>query len=240
MRVYVRAHVHASTCSSLIFDFGVWRLGTGAGGVGEDHGQRASSELNLHTVSSALTLSLSHTHTGPRATRIFKAIDVSADGSIEYEEFLAVFKPALTTYPYDLEAAAEGVGAQADLIIVLVDPKTIHFHARELALISRLHSRFPNKLRLACYVPQASRGESKLRSHLLPATRQRLEQTMGLPANALLAHLPSLWVPPADGSSQHVQPVVDNQVSSVQSRSSFPCPSVSVPASKCVSVSAYP
>jgi len=141
---------------------------------------------------------------------------VSADGSIEYQEFLAVLKPALTTYPYDLEAAAEGVCAQADLIIVLVDPKTIHYHARELALISRLHSRFPNKLRLACYVPQASRGESRLRSHLLPATRQRLEQSMGLPANALLGHVPALWVPPAEGASQDVPAVVDNQVSSTQ------------------------
>ena len=149
---------------------------------------------------------------GPRAERMFKALDVSSDGSIEYGEFLAVFKPALTTYPYDLEAAAEGVGAEADLIIVIVDPKTIHFNTRELALIARLHTRFPNKLRLACYVREPLREDSKLRSHLLPATRLRLEQAMGLPANALLGHLPNLWVPSA-ASSSHA--VVDNQVSPV-------------------------
>eukprot|EP00802_Teleaulax_amphioxeia_P005597 Tamp_05601.p1 GENE.Tamp_05601~~Tamp_05601.p1 ORF type:complete len:940 (+),score=261.82 Tamp_05601:61-2820(+) len=149
---------------------------------------------------------------GPRAERMFKALDVSSDGSIEYGEFLAVFKPALTTYPYDLEAAAEGVGAEADLIIVLVDPKTIHFNARELALIARLHTRFPNKLRLACYVREPLREDSKLRSHLLPATRLRLEQAMGLPANALLGHLPNLWVPSA-ASSSHA--VVDNQLDDI-------------------------
>ena len=41
-----------------------------------------------------------------------QALDVSGDGEIEYGEFVAAFKPVLTSYPYDLEAAVEAVAAQ--------------------------------------------------------------------------------------------------------------------------------
>jgi len=113
-----------------------------------------------------------------RAERIFKALDVSGDGEIEYGEFLAAFKPTMTTYPYDLEAAAEAAAASADLVIILVDPKTIHYNLRELGLITRLNASCPGKLRLACYIRENIRDDSKLASHLVPAARRRLEQVV--------------------------------------------------------------
>ena len=80
-------------------------------------------------------------------------------------------------------------------MIVVVDPKAIHYNARELGLIRRLHSAVPNKLRLACYLREHVRTDAKLRSHLLPAAQKRLEEVMGLASNALLGHLPAIWAP---------------------------------------------
>jgi len=152
-------------------------------------------------------------HPGPRAERIFKVLDVSGDGDIEYAEFLAAFKPPFT-YQYDLEAATEAAAGAADLVVVLVDPKAIHYNARELSLIGRVHARCAGKMRVACYLREALRTDSKLRSHLLPATRHRLEQAMLLPSNALVGHLPNLWVPAADGTGD-ISPIVDNQLDEV-------------------------
>ena len=151
---------------------------------------------------------------GPRAERIFKLLDASGDGEIEYGEFLAAFKPTMTAYSYDLEAASEAAAANADLVIVFVDPKTINYSLRELALITRLNASFPNKLRLACYVRENTRDDSKLRSHLVPTARRRLEQVMGLSSNALAGHLPNLWVPVAAGAAQEAG-MVENEIDQV-------------------------
>lgn len=150
-----------------------------------------------------------------RAERIFKVLDVSGDGDIEYGEFLAAFKPARTNYAYDLEAAMEASASNVDLIIVLVDPKSIHYNARELALIGRLHSSFGGKLRMACYIRDAIRTDTtKLRCHILPAARQRLEEAMGLASNTL--NIPNLWVDTGSGESEvSAVPLVKNQIDEI-------------------------
>ncbi len=40
-----------------------------------------------------------------RAKHLFNILDVSGDGAIEYEEFLAAFRPTFTSYSYELEDA---------------------------------------------------------------------------------------------------------------------------------------
>ena len=107
-------------------------------------------------------------------------------------------------------------------MIVVVDPKAIHYNARELGLIRRLHSAVPNKLRLACYLREHVRTDAKLRSHLLPAAQKRLEEVMGLASNALLGHLPAIWAParasdPHGAGLMHAadKSVVDNGIDEV-------------------------
>jgi hypothetical protein len=151
----------------------------------------------------------------PRAERLFKALDVSGDGEIEYGEFLAVFKPALTKYPYDLEAAMKAVAAQVDLIIFLVDPKSIHYNARELALIQSLYTAHAAKLRIAFYARESLQKDGKLCSHILPAARHRLEEVMGLASNTLLGHMPVIWAPSSNSSKADAGAVVDNQIDQV-------------------------
>jgi len=120
-----------------------------------------------------------------KANRIMAVLDVSGDGKIEYEEFLAAFRAARTTFEYDLDDAMEHAAASADLVIALIDPKSMHYNARELQMYEMVYTNHREKFRPFCFVQPEMLGQRKTVGPLLVAARARLEQVMELEPNSL-------------------------------------------------------
>lgn len=59
------------------------------------------------------------------------------------------------------------------MIVTLIDPKSVHYNARELHAYKRLYENFSSKLKLACFLRDNVRTDTKLKSHLLKETRSR-------------------------------------------------------------------
>lgn len=142
-----------------------------------------------------------------RAKNLFQILDVSGDGAIEYEEFLAAFRPTVTNYDYDLEEAIFQAGRHADLIVTLIDPKAVHYNARELHAYKRLFDNFASKLKLACFVSDKVRAEPKLKSHLLRETHARLERVIGLEPGRL-PELATIYIPKARAEEQATDAII--------------------------------
>jgi hypothetical protein len=63
-------------------------------------------------------------------------------------------------------------------------------------------------------------SKTNLRSHVLAATRERVEQAMRVPSNSLAGQLANMWLPSpntptATATAAHVSAVVDNEVDEI-------------------------
>jgi hypothetical protein len=59
-------------------------------------------------------------------------------------------------------------------------------------------------------------SKTNLRSHVLAATRERVEQAMRVASNSLAGHLPNMWLPsPNTPTAAPVSAVVDNEVDQI-------------------------
>lgn len=101
---------------------------------------------------------------------ILSTIDLNADGSLHYEEFLAAFRPCTVDFPYNLEAVVLDMAALADSVIMcpssqMFDPTGSHFSAREIGMLEQIRKLFPTKTQIVAYVdPNAYSSAASVRS----------------------------------------------------------------------------
>lgn len=172
-----------------------------------------NESLDLEEFKAAMQLL--NVHMSPtRAKHLFGILDVSGDGAIEYEEFLAAFRPSWTKYDYELEDAIYQAGRHADVIVTLIDPKSVHYNARELHAYKRLYENFSSKLKLACFLRDNVRTDTKLKSHLLKETRSRLESLIGLEPNRL-PELDTIFIPTEQTEREAAITLVENRMDQV-------------------------
>lgn len=103
---------------------------------------------------------------GSSIDELFKVIDITGDGTIEYQEFLAAFKNSNVVYSYDLEKAIMDVSEQCDAIICFIDPKNIRFSIRELSVYEALYVRFGAKMKFFVYLKDLLVKETKLKAYI--------------------------------------------------------------------------
>ncbi len=101
---------------------------------------------------------------------ILATIDLNADGSLHYEEFLAAFRPCDVEFPYNVESVVLDMAALADSIVLCpssqtFDPTGQYFSAREVGLLEQIQKLFPTKTQILAFVdPNLHSSAASVRS----------------------------------------------------------------------------
>ena len=96
-----------------------------------------------------------------QVAELFRAIDLDADGQIDYEDFMAAFAPdprasedGGTGRLADVKAAIQCVREGADAVIVLLEATKARVVMRELDLYETLHASLKQKIHFMCFLDE--------------------------------------------------------------------------------------
>jgi len=135
----------------------------------DGNGDKMLSKKDLHKVLVSLDVGLQH----DKVEELFRAIDLDADGQIDYEDFLAAFAPDLgegdaaggaagqgaasarSKGLADIESALHCVCESADVVIVLMEATKARVSMRELDAYQALHKQMRSKLHIMAFLDES-------------------------------------------------------------------------------------